>query len=130
MSIGMATDDARSTPTIKANSIRNRPIDIADPTTASVDVDGNSDGDERKPVDDDSAWPERGEQFGPHRRAMPSCAAAVKRSAQVLLLAVCPVGVGVTDPYQISFSFAVLREIAAVLRSSRGEHSDGTLFTF
>eukprot|EP00966_Prymnesium_polylepis_P038727 898982-Prymnesium_polylepis.1 len=70
-SVGMATEDAKSTPTINAkSSIGNRRIDIADPTTPTVDVD--SEPDERKPVDDDSARPERGEQFGPHRRAMPS----------------------------------------------------------
>tara|TARA_B110000046_G_C12873233_1_gene346948 strand:+ start:408 stop:698 length:291 start_codon:yes stop_codon:yes gene_type:complete len=76
ISVGMAADDAKSTPTINAkSSIGNRPIDIADRTTSRVDADAKYD--DRKPVDHDSAAPERGEHFAPHRRAMPERAAEV-----------------------------------------------------
>ena len=44
-------------------------MDITDSTTPSVDADRRCD--TRKPVDHESAAPERGEQFAPHRRAMP-----------------------------------------------------------
>ena len=67
-SAGIDMDDMKSTLTA-AKSSRNVPIDIADPTTPGVNVDGKYD--TRKPVDHDSAAPERGEQFAPHRRAMP-----------------------------------------------------------
>eukprot|EP00966_Prymnesium_polylepis_P015029 347202-Prymnesium_polylepis.1 len=69
----------KSTPTA-AKSSRNVPIDIADPTTPGVNVDGKYD--TRKPVDHDSAAPERGEQFAPHHRAMPElCRREWRRSS-------------------------------------------------
>tara|TARA_B110000046_G_scaffold162440_1_gene176742 strand:+ start:443 stop:637 length:195 start_codon:yes stop_codon:yes gene_type:complete len=52
------------------SSIGKRPIDIIDRTTPAADADTEYDA--RKPVDQDSAAPERAEHFAPHRRGMPS----------------------------------------------------------
>jgi hypothetical protein len=110
-------DDMKSTLTATAKSSNgNIPIDIADPMTPGVNVDAKYD--TRKPVDHDSAAPERGEQFARHRRAMP-----VRRHNDQKKKIVSSGGrAGVSGACMResqSFSFPALRKFGPALRSSR-----------